>query len=107
MAGAVAYAQRDLADRNLVSVSQPPVGHAGFALPAMATAILGQPLQQEGIVHVRSFDRDAELACGGCGRPGMVKVPMREQHFFQIEAMGAERRLQSWQLPARVYQSRP
>ena len=99
---AVPNVERQLADRRLVTIHQPPIGREGFAGDAVAPAVLFQPFDPEQIVLVRSLDRHAELRCENAGRPAMVDVTVGQQDLFDPDLRLLGRRSQARQVAARI-----
>jgi hypothetical protein len=69
----------------------------------MATAILGEPLQQEKIVRMRTFNWDPGRAGERRGAAGVVEMTMGEEHFFERQALTANRIEEARYFAAGVY----
>src|SRR5690606_3925738 len=82
VAGAVADAEAELADRHFVLVLEPAVGLERDSANAPAAAVVVEPRDPEAVGFVRAFDGNAELLCELARLSSMIDVAVREQDLL-------------------------
>ena len=87
VAWAMPNAQRDLADLDLVSIRQPAVRGACFALKSVSATVLRQPLEKKLVLRVRALDRYAELSRQGGGPSGVIQMAVGQQNLFNFNLL--------------------